>query len=222
MSNVDKFFKDKLGNHSIPPAPQSWEKVESRLSKKNNLSLVLRVAAGIALAGMLVMLILSQTDKRVPAPLVKTDIKTVPPVKSSAGTEQPKEVDKVLPPQHDRTQVAKQSSKKIETPEATPTPEPVVMDVPVQDLIAEVEQPQEAKPKRMILVYTLPTVAKKTEADAVAVATADEEKRSGLQKVMDAALEVKSGDNPLGDLREAKDELFALEFRKDKNKGKNH
>ena len=170
-----------------------------------------------------ILLIISQTDKGVPEPaLVKQDIKSVPPVNSTPETEQLKEVDKVPPAQQDRTQVAKQSAKKIETPEATPTPQQVVMDVPVPKLIVEVEQPKEVKAKRMVLVYSLPTVVKKTEADAVVVAAADEEKRTGLQKVMDAALEVKSGDNPLGELREAKDELFALEFRKDKNKGKNH
>ena len=222
-SNVDKFFKDKLGNHAIPPAPQSWEKVEARLSKKNSLSLVYRVAAAVVLVGVFVMLILSQTDNPPLSPtLTKKDLKSAPPLTSTPKTEQLKDDNKVLRVQHDRTKtVAKLSGKKIQTPEATPTTEQVVL-VPEQHLTAEVAQPEVAKAKRMVLVYSLPTIGKKAEADAVAVAPSDEEKRTGLQKVMDVALEVKSGDSPLGELREAKDELFALEFRKDKNKGKNH
>ena len=220
---MDKFFKDNLGNHSIPPAPESWEKVESGLSKKNNLSLVLRVAAAIALAGMFVALMISQTDQSAPAPLAKEDVKSVPPVKSAPVTEQSKEADNVLSVQPDRTRTAtRQSTKKIKVPDATPNTQQGVMEVPKQDLTAEVVQADAMKAKRIVLVYSLPTVGKNIEADAVALAPADEEKRTGLRKVMDVALEVKSGDNPLGELREAKDELFALEFRKDKNNAKNH
>jgi hypothetical protein len=224
-SNVDKFFKDNLGDHSIPPAPGSWEKVESRLSKKNNLSLVLKVAAAIAVAGMFVALMITQTHQPVPAPLAKEEVKSVPLVKPTPAAERPNEADKVLPVQPDPPgTVARRSTKKIKVPEATTATEQVVLELPKQDLTAEVTQAEAAKAKRIVLVYSLPTVGKKTEVevDAVAVAPSDEEKRTGLRKVMDVALEVKSGDNPLGELREAKDELFALEFRKDKNNAKNH
>ena len=46
------------------------------------------------------------------------------------------------------------------------------------------------------------------------VATVNEEKSSGLKKVWDLAREVKNGDGPV---HEIKNELFALNFRKNKN-----
>jgi hypothetical protein len=46
------------------------------------------------------------------------------------------------------------------------------------------------------------------------VATASEEKSSGLKKVWDLAREVKNGDGPV---HEIKNELFALSFKKNKN-----
>lgn len=223
MSNVDKLFKDKLENHSIPPAPQSWEKVESGISKKNNITVVLRIAAGIALAGLLVTFIINRTNqqqvpeiankdnnKETAAPITKKEELKLSPeavIDNSATGSVPKRATSTL---------RMKTENKIVRPEATVDPDPVVM-VPEERLVADV-QPQAVTGKRMVLVYSLPTVVKKPDP----APTKEEEKRTGLQKVMDVAMEVKSGDNPLGQLREAKDELFALDFRKDKNKDKKH
>ena len=44
-----------------------------------------------------------------------------------------------------------------------------------------------------------------------------EQKKTGFERVIEIAKEVKTGE-ALGELRQAKDDIFALDFRKDKNK----
>jgi len=216
---VDKLFKDKLENHSIPPAPQSWEKIHARISKKNRVSIVLKVAAAIAVAGLLLTVVFNQNQNSTPSPaLTKED------VKPTTGTQLETPVLRA----ESSAAVATGNSKKIRVqtnpqevseiiiePEATPVPELVVNVTPEQEAVIDVIQPEPMKTRKMVLVYTLPSPARKAPAPE------EEQKKTGLQKVMDVAMEVRSNDNALGGLREAKDELFALEFRKDKNKTKN-
>ena len=221
---MDKFFKEKLENHSIPPAQQSWEKVETKISKKNNLALVLRVAAAVLLAGLFVTVIINQAYQEKAPAVADNEAKNTEAPRAKNEEESPTKIqstqDHSVVESH-RKRVAKthseETSGKIIQPEATVTPDPVVL-IPEEQLVAEV-QPEPARKKKLVLVYSLPTVAKTTDP---ALVGPEEEKRSGLQKVMDVAMEVKSGDNPLGDLRQAKDELFAQGFRKDKDKSKNH
>jgi len=57
MKKVDKFFKDKLESHSVAPPDGAWAKVESNLSKKNNV-IAWRIAAAILLMGTLITAII--------------------------------------------------------------------------------------------------------------------------------------------------------------------
>ena len=57
-------------------------------------------------------------------------------------------------------------------------------------------------------------------ATTVAKAAEKEEKRSPLKKVVDFAKNLKEGDAGLGELREAKNELFALNFKKENDNSK--
>jgi len=65
------------------------------------------------------------------------------------------------------------------------------------------------KQKPIKLEFTLDDISSEQP-----VATASEEKSSGLKKVWDLAREVKNGDGPV---HEIKNELFALNFKKSKN-----
>ena len=52
----------------------------------------------------------------------------------------------------------------------------------------------------------------------IEVAQANEAESSGLKKILETALDVKNGDSDLGIIRDAKNQLFALDFKKDKTK----
>jgi hypothetical protein len=68
--------------------------------------------------------------------------------------------------------------------------------------------------KPIVIEFTLEAITTDTQQ----VAQASEEKNTGLKKIFDKALELKNGESDFGSLRDAKNELFALDFRKDKTK----
>ena len=67
--------------------------------------------------------------------------------------------------------------------------------------------------KPIKLEFTLEEVA----TDQTAVADT-ETKNSGLKKMWEKALQIKNGEGPVNQLLEKKDELFALNFKKEKQK----
>ena len=74
-SQLDKFFKDKLADHTIAPSKEAWTKVESGLTKKNNNIIWLRVAAAILMAGLGVIFWLSTQSDEVAQPQIAEVIK---------------------------------------------------------------------------------------------------------------------------------------------------
>jgi hypothetical protein len=63
--------------------------------------------------------------------------------------------------------------------------------------------------KPLVIEYTLEPVAEQPQEVA---------SRSKLQKMVDFAIEAKHSDGALTNLRQAKDDLFAFNFKKDKSK----
>jgi hypothetical protein len=226
MNNrLDKYFRERLTDHSTMPSGGAWDKVDARISKKNNKVVALRIAAAIAAIGLLTIILIEQNTKvntqvakqttnqpAVQKPEIKAE-QTKPAVTDAAKVNSKKQI---TPRQHVKRSTETQAEKNIEL-QATVTPDLVVMEATSKTQIASVTPP-EKKSKRIVLVYTLPTIAKSPQQD---VAKADEEQRTGFQKVMDVAMDVRASESPLGELREAKDDLFALDFKKDKSKTKN-
>lgn len=69
--------------------------------------------------------------------------------------------------------------------------------------------------KPVVIEFTLEPISKEP---VIAVAHSTEVENSGLKKILEAARDVKNGDSDLGIIRDAKDQLFALDFKKDKPK----
>lgn len=67
------------------------------------------------------------------------------------------------------------------------------------------------------MVFDIEDFNKKAVAVAENPADEDKDKPSALKRVLEFAKNVKEGDTGLGELREAKNELFALNFKKDDN-----
>jgi hypothetical protein len=217
MNNkVDKLFKEKLETDTLQPSAKAWEKVESHLSKKNKMAVWLRVAAAIALLGALTFVIVDFKEPK--KEIVKEKIG--PGEKPAVAPDEKKEERK----QH----VAEAPAKKKSEPKKVIAPAvPELQPEPVQEQqVAIVEQPApviEEAPKKeraITLVYSLPSIKKETPA--VAQAEVAEVKKTGFERVLEIAKEVKNADNPLGELREAKDDILAFEFKKDKDKNKKH
>jgi hypothetical protein len=222
MSNsLDQFFKDKLTDHALAPPASAWDRVKSGLSKKNNTPRVLRIAAALLLMGALTTALVwisgkgnsseSTLSKDGSSPQIAAP-QQAPPVK--------KELAKRPPLKHKEIQVPAKTDYKKEVP--IPDVEVAVAQSKAR---TEVEpqsgvQPEEAKivasleEKPIVLEYRLETIRAPRSEGEPALAAASTEK-SSLQKVIDFARDAKNGESHFG-VRQAKDELFALNFKKDK------
>jgi hypothetical protein len=222
MNNkLDKYFRDKLHGHGVQPSGNAWEKVESRLSKKNSTAVVLRIAAAVALMGLAAVVVLYRTTTISPPDMAKEENIKQPATGTSAPAKE--NTSPVVEPSENvaaagtrKAPAQRLPSRNIHAAEekksegqATVDGDFLVMELPdIKQPEVKIDTPPE-KAKRIVIVYTLPTINK-------SVPTETEVKKTGLQKVVDVAMDMRSTEGPLGELREAKDDLFALEFRKDK------
>lgn len=211
-SKVDKFFKDKLETYTLPPSAQAWDKVESHLSKKNKMVVWLRVAAAIALLGVVTFVVVDMSGPEKEIVKEKIQPKHEPAAQPAQKKEQEKQVAEV--PVKKRS-VPKKTVAPV-TPEIQPEPQVAVVEDPAPAVVEETPK----KEKSITLVYSLPSVKRDPQPEA-AVATVEQPKKTGFERVLEIAKEVKNADNPLGELREAKDDILAFEFKKDKNKKQN-
>lgn len=233
MSNkVDKLFKEKLEEHSLQPSAQAWEKVEAHIGKKNKMVLWLRVAAAVMLLGVLTFAALNwnngyeapkeqivnqesgvgsqeegvkKSEEKVASNNKKSEVRSQ---KSEAGTQHSGRSTRHLAP-------GTQSIKPIaEEPveQIAIVPEPAIIpELPAEPTVVKAT-------KGITLTYSLPT---KKQTAPVEPMIADV-KKTGFERVIEIAKEVKNGDNPMGELRQAKDDIFALDFKKDKDKTKKY
>ncbi len=227
MSNrIDQLFKETLSDHKVVPSAEAWTKVQSGLSKKNKLLIAWRMAAVFALFGTLIgmwyflddneMITTPQLTEKIEVVTPKNNVieKPIQPIKESrkpniAQIPKSKKKKKEIPNHEIKKEIQNSITENSVTDnqELQKPAEEVTIAEPV--LVAQAER----KEKPIVIEFTLKPVITET-----AVAQVLEEDNSGLKKIWDAARDVKNGDSDLGILRDAKNQLFALDFRKDKSK----
>jgi hypothetical protein len=233
-NKIDQFFKDKIENHPLPPSQDAWNKVEASLSKKNKVA-VWRIAAAVLLTGALISLVIwsqqdsvadksitetdasvkdnSIKDKAVPqSPAVANKIESKSSTKSSVKTVSPKINSR--PDQIKREETENLAAKTQTTIPSNDPTVAIAANNNEEKINAEATQAPtvaSTKQKPIKLEFTLDDYSSEQS-----VATVSEEKSSGFKKVWNLAREVKNGDGPV---REIKNELFALNFKKNKTAG---
>ena len=230
MSSVDKLFRDKLAGHREVPSAAAWNKVEAKLAKKNNRLIWWRIAAVLALAALLSLALLKYPTQTGASELtVKEPEKTIAPaeapeatakVEVPAPTVEPTPTPVEVPGINRTRRVAKVSAKPSKKEvHADLTPELAVAEVNIKETVEAAPAVSDTPAKAsVVLTYTLPSI--KPSTSETANAAVDAEPQKGIQKLWEAAKVVKNSDNPWGELREAKNELLAFEFKKDKNREK--
>jgi len=224
MNRIDNFFKTKLANHQVAPSADAWQKIEAGLAKKNS-AWVWRLAAAFVLFGLLsgAWYLWNNNTKIQPELVLQPNLT---PQKENPGVVQPEEKKKNLvadskTEQKQKTEVKVNASenKKEYEPEKinTQVEEPQVAIVQHEVLVAENKTPETTTRKPIVIEFTLEAMPVKTTEPAYADATVDDDK-SGFQKILEKARDIKNGESELGSLRDAKNELFALDFRRDKTK----
>lgn len=231
---MDSLFKKKLDEHQLPPREDAWARVESNLSKKNNF-FAWRIAAAILIAGALITTGVWMMRKDEKPTLVKksesnkpsTTADSVAAKKKTPGTpdqKEKKESNEGFTASRKNYSTKKRNvapaEKKEESlipalnkEEETSVKEIAVVDQNLKsDATVAAQTTSSVKEKPIVLEFTLEEVAAET-----AVAKT-ETKNSGLKKMLDAARQIKNGEGPVNQLLEKKDELFALNFKKEKQK----
>lgn len=232
-NKIDQFFKDKLAGHTLPPSEEAWAKVEANLSKKNNVA-AWRIAAAIIIAGALITAILWSQHSGADRPAIAAkQLQKDPSTKENTAPQNSSDEKKkreALPHQsyvsadhRAPTQHKLPNRNGVVTQDAPPAelkPAPAESVATVEKFDQEEKKNQDATPpvaiasthqKPIKLEFTLEEFSSEPP-----VATAGEEKPSGLKKVWELAREVKNGDGPVRDI---KNEIFALNFKKNNSGG---
>ena len=216
MNKLDELFKNKLEDYSLPPSASAWATVDASLRKKKKTIVWFRIAACLALASVSWMLLPranhnTQLVAVMPAPPKMDELPSVKQLitESTPKAYATKSATKTNTIDSDTSDQIKVVFTESYSEAVAITPitgdEIALQETTIlanTEIIAQVEKP-------LVIEYTLEPVADQQEEVA---------SRSKLQKVVDFALDAKNSDGALTNLRQAKDDLFAFNFKKDKTK----
>lgn len=230
-SQPDKLFRDKLENFQRPASVAAWDRIESGLNKNQSKGIWLKFAAGISVFAVATYL-LWPNDQIENQQAINTN--PVTPKTESAEKNTSEKITPTIAKENPTSQkaITKNKSNKKAEPVLTAEVENkikqetsvVIEPTEVQVAVAETNT-NETAPAKTILYTAEEVNAKFLRKKSPSEATASPEKSSGIQKLMGLAYTLKNPDNGIGDLRQKKDEILALNFlstKEDKtNKEKN-
>lgn len=229
----DELFRERLENFQMPAPANAWSRIESGLGNSNRKGLWLKIAAGLVLLSVASVLIWNTgtttqrnslsdyqpaSENKIPAEKETTSItdsnsQNTSPAMAVEKKEVRKKsiVKKSLPEQTDSNSAMQVERVKLDN---TPsTAEVFVADVTVPEVVSQTEETHAG----VYLVYTAEVVNEKyLRKQQTEDATSGEKKSSRIQMLMGVAYNLKNGDSGFGDLRQKKDEIFALNFLEEK------
>lgn len=226
-SQPDKLFRDALENYQRPAPTNAWGKIDAGLNKSSDKGLLLKIAAGLLLLCVAGFLLWSTGSSEKTTIAVKTN----EPIKNNQKNKSSEVITSATSDQKTEsknTTLKKKVIKKgdsILIQESTESKNETTLIIAESNeasssgqAVAEINSTAE-QPSRTI-VYTAEEVnAKYLRKKTPSEATTETKKSSGIQKLMGLAYELKNTDNGLGDLRQKKNEILALNFlNEDKTK----
>lgn len=244
----DEIFRRRLKDHSLTPPPSAWSRVESNLPG-NRRNTWIKVAAAVLLlltASALVMLVRYNNSPRTIAeqksfPKANSPGETDPTMagegvnkNNATPTEEKQAVKEEAPQGRPTAPPNRDTAAKEELPtgqnynhvaEITKSlPDNTTALAPVPDANTETPTLTTAvadEPAPFKLVLEADEVQEKyLRKKSVAHATEEDNKSSGIKKLLNKANDI-SNQDPIGDLRQMKDDIFALNFqgkKRDQNK----
>lgn len=216
-SQPEKLFRDKLENFQQPAPITAWERIEAGLDKKQSKGLWLKIAASILLFSVAAVLLwpgapsteTKQQTHVIPVTPDKKSVKknnthTVAPIVAAEQALVKKRItsngkDKVL-----KKDVPVLVTESIES-------NALIIEPTELAVVSEINSIE--KTSSRTIVYTAAEVNEKfMRKKSPSEATSIVKKTSGIQKLMGLAYDLKNNSNGLGDLRQKKDEILALNF----------
>jgi len=246
----DKIFSEKLSGYRRPAPANTWSRIEQNLDKKNNKGLWLKIAAAVALlitAGIFVLI--QQRNEKPPYTTVvpeklqprKTPQKEIAAEKKQSPESTPNNVKEEIESAHkprvggikklqpttiqplveqvEENPVAfeDQAGRPIYTVTNEGTSEEEAIVITQETVVVN----QESQPA-VVLIYTAEEVNEKyLDKKSLARATEEAKKQSTLRKLWEKANDLKRNQDPIGELRQKKNEILALNFRSDKQRSQN-
>lgn len=246
----DKFFRDKLEGFQKNPPASAWDKIAAAQNKKKSKGLWWRIAATFLLLAAAAYLLLPANRIEPDATLAETGnahndlpdtTKKQPSIEDLTKKVEPaKETpDHIAHNNINKNSVNKKrtAKNKNETEAVSPSDEqadrnngvPTVPEdkdseskaVAVAEIGVNKNSNHPAEIKHVTLTYSAQDVSEYLNKTSLADATSEEKKPSTLKKLLKKANDLNTNQDPLGELRQRKNEILALNFRNDKQRGQN-
>lgn len=234
----DRLFREKLENLQRPVSAKAWLRVESKLGKKNSKLFFLKVAAGFLLL-ISFSALFRPSGTLVTSPEITSNdgnLRSTQPESRTAADDKSEavakaEVDGVAAGKRTPSLKAGQSGDRRHATMAVTELALGIVQRPRTSLV-EWKKPSlparrasatvETNDSRITIVYSSKEVNEKfLDRNAMAQATSGEKKSSTLKKLLDRVNDLKHNQDPFGDLRQKKNEILALGFIKEKQRGQN-
>jgi len=240
MEQPDKIFRKKLEQYQRPAPASAWDKIDANLNKKSNKGLWLKIAASLLLLALAGGYWLWPTPKpsRLAVEKNNTDsiIKTPVKKKNTQADEtviMPAPVAKQIKRNfHKHTPIIKNESIEhhqeeiiSETPSKNQSHEELLItqhdvinhkDSINTSVVSTHTAEVAAVENSTTLIYTADDVNKYLTRNVEPQATTEVQKQSTFKKLLNKAYGLKNNQDPLGGLRQKKNEILALNFKKEK------
>lgn len=242
----DKFFQEKLDGYTRPAPAMAWDKIESQLDKKNNKGIWLRIAAAVLVLTISIPVIYTLLHKESTREISRV-INDVPQVAHTAPVDEKIAVESVKAPEiksevqqkqkanaadknHPVLEVkAEQQIAEVTHAQSTSAePSEVVVENPVVETENDIayhdfpaQKNNELIDRNIKLVISAEETTSYFEGEEnllTAEATSKEKKTSTFRKLLRKASDLKTNQDPFGELRQKKNEILALNFKSDKKR----
>lgn len=236
----DKLFRVKLENFQLNAPANAWSKIEAGLDKPSRKAFWLKIAAGSAVfvtAGILFwssslenndILAIESADPQAESLALQStgeiqeSVAELPVVSLTTEMQQkqesPQTTTKKINAEHqDNTLLIQSTLLEEENTDYAAAVAVVPYAVEADQSVSEKEVFTQESSASVYLVYTADEVNEKYLRQPVEDdATSQDKKTSRIQMLMSVANNLKNGDGGFTDLRQKKDEIFALNFLDDK------
>jgi hypothetical protein len=240
----DELFRNKLRAYSKPVPESAWDRIEAGMVRKPYPFYRLAIAASLLLISVCIYIFwpsplseqttIAQQNKIKPNKVIEQGDERVKeePVrkegagKSSAETTDIGQTQKLVEPINRKrvAPVEPEVTTEVEQKTNGQTPEdmfgPVIINT---EIIAEEKidsiDTGITESKNLFIVYTAEDTKEYLSKRIPEEATTGEETASTFKKVLRTARNLKSNQDPVGDLRQMKNEILALNFKSDKGRG---
>lgn len=236
----DKFFRDKLYGYERPVSPQAWNRISANRKGGSRIKWM-AIAATLLLLAVAGILILRPVSEKPPmaviekSPAEENNVPSQSDTKSSPNqqpvvTEEPKQERVALSDQTKENTALKRVDKQNIVREKSQEnshnavvaiePPPPLFEIELEAVTekvanndAKITHSLQDERKTVKIVFTAEEVNNKyLNKSAVAEATSPAKETSTIQKLLDKAYDLKHNQDPLGELRQKKNEILALNF----------